>query len=384
MHIATVGPTHPARGGIARFTTLLVRRLRTRHDVDFFTFSRLYPRLLFPGNTDADPSEELCREPATRCLDSLNPLTWQRTGKAIVNARPDVLLLQWWTPFWLGLHCSLCRRARSAGIPVLTLAHQFVEPDASFVEYFITRGTLRRSDGLLLLSEEEMGMARRLAPDLPLRLVSLPGLHQPSEPAPDRGDARSRLGIDDERPVLLFFGFVRRYKGLHVLLEALASVAGVHLVVAGEFWENEGPYRSQISELGIDDRVTLLNRYQPNEELSRLFVAADALVLPYLGGNQSAVATTAIEYGLPVIASDVGGLAEIIEHGITGLLVPPGSSARLAEAIERFFTGDLGPVFRRAVSAQGQRPGWTQLVTEIESLAAEVAQRRGVRGGDAG
>lgn len=384
MHIATVGPTHPARGGIARFTTLLVRQMRTAHDVDFFTFSRLYPRLLFPGNTDADPSGEICREPATRCLDSLNPLTWRRTGRAIVDARPDVLLLQWWTPFWLGLHRSLSRRARNAGIPVLTLVHQLIEPDASFLEFFVTRGALRRSDGLVFLSELETGMARRFMPDMPLRLGSLPGLHTPSEPVPDRSAARAQLGIDDDRPLLLFFGFVRRYKGLHLLLEALASVAGVHLVVAGEFWENEGPYRSQISELGIDDRVTLLNRYQPNEELSRLFATADALVLPYFGGNQSAVATTALEHGLPVIASDVGGLAETIEDGATGLLVPPGDSTQLAGAIERFFAEDLGPVFRRTIAARGQPPSWAQLATEIESLAAEVTQSRRSGGNDAG
>jgi glycosyltransferase involved in cell wall biosynthesis len=346
--------------------------------VDFFTFSRLYPRLLFPGNTDADPSEESCREPATRCLDSLNPLSWRRAGRAIADVRPDVLLLQWWTPFWLGLTHSLSRRARRAGIPVLTLAHQLVEPDAPFIEYFISRGALRSSDGLLLLSEEEVAMAHRFMPGTPVRLVALPSLHQPTEPAPDRNDARSQLGIDGDRPVLLFFGFVRRYKGLHLLLEALASVAGVHLVVAGEFWENEGPYRSRIAALGIDDRVTLLNRYLPNEVLGRLFAAADVLVLPYLGGNQSAVAATALAHGLPVIATDVGGLAETVEHGVTGLLVRSGSSARLADAISRFFAEDLGPVFRRAIAGRGPRPGWAQLVAELEDLAAEVAQDRGL------
>jgi glycosyltransferase involved in cell wall biosynthesis len=350
--------------------------MRTAHEVDFFTFSRLYPSLLFPGNTDADPSGEICHEPATRCLDSLNPLTWRRTGKAIVEARPDVLLLQWWTSFWFGLNHSLCHHARNAGIPVITLAHQFVEPDASRVEVFFSRSALRRSDGLLLLSEKEMGMARRFKPEIPMRLGSLPGLHEPSEPIPDRSTARAQLGIDDDRPVLLFFGFVRRYKGLHILLEALASVAGVHLVVAGEFWENEEPYRSRISELGIDDKITLLNRYQPNEELSRLFIAADVLVLPYVSCNQSAVATTALDHGLPVIASKVGGLAETIEDGTTGLLVPPGDSARLAEAVERFFAEDLGPVFRRAIASRGRRPSWAQLVSEIESLAAEVVQER--------
>jgi glycosyltransferase involved in cell wall biosynthesis len=384
MKIATIGPVHPFRGGISLYTTLLVRHLRQSHQVKLFTFRRLYPRLLFPGSTRPDPSRSWIAEEAEAALDGVNPVTWLRTARSMLSSKPDLVLLQWWTPFWWPLYATVARHARRAGVPVLTIAHQLIEPDSSFFEWFMTRSALRLTDGLMVMTEEEVGMAKRVLPGKPVRLTPLPPF-QSSEPTPlSRDQARQQLGIDPEQRLLLFFGFVRRYKGLGYLLQALAQVPEVNLLVAGEFWENESSYHKQIQQLGLGERVRLVNRYIRNEETAAYFTAADALVLPYLSGSQSAVAATAISYDLPIIATTIGGLGETIIEGETGLLVPPANSDRLAQAVASYFDENLGPGFREAIKHQRQRLTWKGLVRDIEELGQELLAAKTTGGANAG
>jgi len=376
MKLAVVGPTYPFRGGIALYSTLLVRALRERHQVDFFAFRRLYPRLLFPGSTDPDPSAVPLVEPCSPTLDGLDPATWFRTAKLIVSARPDLLVLQWWTAYWLPLYRTLAGRARAAGVPVLTIVHQLVEPASPNAERLLTRLALRSSDGLLMPGPVEAELVRRWFPGRPVRQGRLPAFpHCPGE-RPSRDEARRALGVDPSAPLLLFFGFVRRYKGLRTLLQALARVPEVRLLVAGKFWENERSYRERIRRLGLADRVSLVDRYVGNEEVARLFAAADALVLPYLAGGQSAVGVTALSFGLPVIATRIGGLEGLVADGETGLLVEPGSSDQLAHAIRRLFHEGLAAPMREAAAREGARRSWGSLTAVVEELAAELIAGR--------
>lgn len=381
MRYIVIGPTYPFRGGIAHYTTLLVKHLRARHEVRFFSFRRQYPRLLFPGNTSADPSADTLYEQCERPIDTLNPFTWLATARQVVAERPDILLLQWWTPFWIPLLLIVSRAARRAGIPILYISHQFIEPDSSLIEWFFARLTLRLADGLIVMTEEEFGMARRVLPGKPIRAGHLPLFEVFTPQQLGQAAARRQLGVPEQGPLLLMFGFVRRYKGLRVLLEALAQAEQpAHLLVAGEFWEDEQPYREQIRRLGLAARVTIHNRYIANEGIEPYFAAADALVLPYLTGSQSGVAMTAIHYGLPVIASSVGGLAETITHGETGLIVPPGNTAALAEAIDHFFQAGLGDAFHSATAQARDRLSWAALIRIIEELSYELARAGGQPG----
>lgn len=373
MKFVVIGPTYPFRGGIAHFTTLLVKHLRERHSVRFLSYRRQYPRLLFPGNVGADPSATTLYEQCERPIDTLNPLSWLATARQIVAERPDIVLLQWWTPFWIPLLLIVSRAAHKAGIPVLYISHQFIEPDSSLVEWFFARMTLRLASGLIVTTEEEFGMARRVLPGKPIRTGHIPTFAGLPREHLTRAEARRRLGADPDAPLLLMFGFVRRYKGLRYLLDALARMpAPPHLLVAGEFWEDEHAYREQISRLGLAQRVTLHNRYINNEEIEPYFAAADALVLPYLSGSQSAVGMIAIDYGLPVIATSVGGLAETITDGESGLIVPPADSAALARAIERFFHENLGATFRAGMAQARERLSWAALIRIIEELSHEL------------
>lgn len=377
MKFCVIGPTYPYRGGIAHYTTLLVHHLRQRHEVCFYSYRRQYPRWLFPGNTAPDPSDYALYEPCERAVDTLNPFTWWRTAQRIVMDRPDILLLQWWTPFWLPLLLVVSTTARRAGIPILYFCHQFIEPDSSIGEWFLARFALRLSDGLIVLTEEEFVMARRAFPGKAIRVGYLPICDGFPRRNISRMEARQRLGIDPTEPLLLFFGFVRRYKGLRYLLEALARLPRpIRLLIAGEFWEEEQAYRDLIRELGLEARVTIHNRYIPNEEVELYFVAADALVLPYLTGSQSAVGMTALQFGLPLIATAVGGLSETLTYVETGLIVPPGDSVALAAAVEQFFSEGLGDTFRANMARARERFSWEALIRTIEEISGEISGKR--------
>jgi len=373
---AVVGPTYPFRGGIAHFTTLLVHHLRRAHAVKFYSYWRQYPAWLFPGNTDRDPSAQPLEEAVERSLDPYNPLTWWRTARRLVAERPDALLLQWWTPFWLPLQAVLALSARRAKIPVLFFCHQLVEPDSSRLEWQIARLGLRLGQAYIVVSERERAQLQQA---FPKRRVAL-GHHPAYEGFPTQHltlpEARRGLGLPGpETPVLLAFGFVRRYKGLRYLLAALAAgPATAHLVIAGEFWEDEPGYRRLVDELGLRERVTIHNRYIRNEEIEAYFVAANALVLPYLSGSQSGVGMLAIEYGLPIIATNVGGLAETVRDGVNGLIVPPADSAALAAALRRFVDEGLEGPMRAEAARVRERLSWPALVGVIEEIRSGLTR----------
>jgi len=333
VRFAVVGPTYPFRGGIAHYTTLLVKHLRAQHDVCFYSYWRQYPRWLFPGNTARDPSEARLDEACERTLDALNPLTWWTTARRIVRDAPDVLLLQWWTPFWLPLYACLAALAHRAHIPIVYLCHQLVEPDSPPYEWWLARLGLRLGDGFIAVTASERARLARAFPTKRVAAGFLPLYDSFPQQHLTRDEARAQLGVAPDGPLLLFFGFVRRYKGLRYLLDALAGVSpSVQLVIAGEFWEGEQPYRALMAQHDLTDRVLIHNRYIRNEEVEKYFVAVDALVLPYLSDSQTDVAMTALHFGVPIISTSVGGLAETVKHGESGLIVPPADSAAMQSA----------------------------------------------------
>ena len=188
----------------------------------------------------------------------------------------------------------------------------------------------------------------------------------------DRAKAREKMGLAGDLPVILFFGFVRRYKGLHVLLESMPAVRDalpdVHLLVAGEFYDDEDPYQKKVELLDLQNQVKLVNQYIPKDEVADYFAAADVVVQPYLSATQSGVAQVAYQFEVPIITTDVGGLAETVPHEEAGLIVPPDDAAALANAIVRFFVDDMQAGLTAGVRRQKQSLGWNQLLDAIESV----------------
>ena len=366
-----VGPAWPYRGGIAHFGQATARALAARgHEVDTVTFRRQYPERLFPGTSQLDdgpPPPDL--PPAPRLLDPLDPRTWFRTARHVADEGAEVAVLMVWMPFFAPMLGVIARRLRSRGVRVLAVVHNAVPHERRPGDRILTRWMLRACDGLLAMSDAVADDLRQLAPSVSHVVVPHPVYDGFGDPVP-RADARAALGLPPDAPVFLFFGFIRRYKGLAVLLNAWPEVVrqlpGARLVVAGEFYADEDALRLRAAALG--DSVRLDADYIPDDRVGLYFGAADAVVQPYLTATQSGVAQIAFHYGRPVVTTDVGGLAETVPDGVAGLVVPPDDPGALAEALVRFVRDGLGPELEDG--ARRQRVSWDALAEALEGLAA--------------
>jgi len=373
LRLCVIGPTYPFRGGIAHYTTLLVQNLRRAHEVNFYSYIRQYPSLLFPGSTEKDPSKQILKVDCEYILDPFNPWTWFKTFERIREDEPDALILQWWAPFWTPTLTAISYLIkRFTPIEILFICHHVTPPDGGPFDFFLAKRVLASGDHFIVLSEEDYRRLRRGLPEADIRLAAHPTYDIFNRNSNiDKLEARRWLGISEDERLILFFGFVRRYKGLPYLLKAMPSVLQrikVHLLIVGEFWESERAYRRAIERLGLNRSVTVLNKYVPNEEVGLYFSAADVVVLPYLEATQSGVVQLAYGFEKPVITTTVGGLTETVSHGRTGLIVPPRDSEALAEAIIRFFEDDLAADLIKGIRERQNDFSWTKLVKLIEEM----------------
>jgi glycosyltransferase involved in cell wall biosynthesis len=372
MNITILGTAFPLRGGIAHYNALLAAALGVTHAVDTVTFKRQYPAFLFPGKTQQESGETVTAVPAPQLVDSINPLNWVRVGRMIRDRRPDILVFKYWLPFFGPCFGTIARIVRSnKHTRIICICDNVLPHERRPFDIAFTRYAFAAVDAFIVQSSAVERDLQRLLPRARYRLVPHP-VYNIFGATGDKAEARLRLGITDER-VILFFGYVRRYKGLHVLLQAMPHLLArlpVRLLVVGEFYDDEQSYRQQIRTLGLEHAVTLHAEYVPNERVGEFFSAADVVVLPYVSATQSGIAQIAYNFDRPVIATNVGGLAEVVIDGRTGYVVPPGDPASLAAAIERFYTGQHEQEFANHVREEKRKYTWENLVAAIEQLTA--------------
>ena len=339
--IAVFGPFHPYRGGIAHHTTLLAAALAERHPVLGVNFTRLYPGVLFPGRTQFDASRAPLAAPGVRVerlVDSIGPHTWPRAARAVRAHGTRLLIVQWWHPFFAPACRALASRARRAGARVVFLCHNVLPHEHSRLDAALVRLGLGAADAYLVQSATDRERIAALFPHRPHVLTPHPAYTFFARGAIDRAQARATLGV--EGPVVLFFGLIRAYKGLDVLLRALAHArtrVPITLLVAGEFYEDRRPYEDLVRQLGLQDAVRIHDRYIPNEEVEAFFRAADLVVLPYRSATQSGIAQIALGFEIPVVVTRVGGLPEVVREGETGFTVPAEDPAALGAVLADFF-----------------------------------------------
>ncbi|MEU8172840.1 glycosyltransferase family 4 protein [Microbispora hainanensis] len=347
MRIAIVGPTYPYKGGGAQHTTELAHRLRARgHDVVIESWRAQYPSFLYPGQQTIDSPEGEPYPGTRRDLDWRRPDGWVACGRRLRGADLVVfaVLSPVQVPAYLGILYGLRRRAR-----VVALCHNVLPHESKPYDRPLMTALLRRADGVLAHSEQQADLARALT-GAPVRVAAL------APHLPTRG-AREATGREPTGR-LLFFGIVRPYKGLDLLLEALAQVPGVRLTVAGEFWGGLEDTRALIARLGLADRVEIRPGYVAAEDVPGLFAEADALVLPYRSATASQNVWLGHEHGVPVIATRVGALPDNVRDDVDGLLVEPGSAGPLAEAIKRFYEPGTPERLRAGVAPVDPEPHW--------------------------
>jgi D-inositol-3-phosphate glycosyltransferase len=373
VKFALVGPAAPYRGGIAHYGAAVDEALTRRgHETRRFNYSRLYPQALFPGRTQYDDRPGGFEGPSERCLDSLAPWTWWASAGRICDWPADAALLHSWHPFFAPALATLAWRLERAGIPALVLCHNVQPHEPTVVDRALLAALYRTARRFVVQASSEATALRKV-----IRSDAACDVHPhpPYDifarrfPPPARETARRTLGLADGRRLLLFFGYVRRYKGLDRLLEALPPVraagADVELLVAGEFYEPLSSYRERVQALGLSDRVRLLDRYVPNAEVPDYLAAADLVVVPYRSATQSGVAQLAAAYGVPALVTRVGGLADTDDA--EGLIrfaadaTPAGLARSIAETL-------AAPPARRAPIGS-LSAGWFRLAETLERLA---------------
>ena len=371
MKIVIIGTAFPLRGGIAHYIALLGKALAGRHEVETITFKRQYPAFLFPGKTQQESDEGPHAPPAPELVDSINPLNWIRVALLLRQRKPDLLVFKYWLPFFgpcFGTIAGLVKRRSSTR--VLFICDNILPHEKRPFDMPFTRYAFKRADYFIVQSDAVERELRQFWPEAIFRRVPHPVYSMFGSPV-QKDAARKELGLD-KRPTMLFFGYIRAYKGLHLLLDAMADVARempLHLLAVGEFYDDESTYRAQIKRLGLEGNVTVVSDYVPNDRVRLYFSASDAVVLPYLSATQSGIAQIALNFDKPLIVTDVGGLAENVVPGVTGLVVPPDDPKLLADAMLRFYREGLEEAFLPAVREEKKKYSWEALVSAIEELA---------------
>lgn len=377
MRLALIGPSRPFRGGIAQFHDGLAAALDALgHDVSRISFRRLYPRLLFPGRTELEPtaspsapSDRLA--PPAPILDAVLPWTWRRALRAATGV--DAAVVEWWHPFFAPALGGIAGALRRRRIPTVFVCHN-VEPHEPMPGgAALARYACGRAAAFLTLARASGARLEAAWPGRPVRVVAPPVLLPfAADHSHDRVACARALGLPDAARRVLFFGYVRAYKGLPTLVEAMGALdPPAQLVVAGEIYHRDAAfYRALAGAHGVADRLVLLDRFLTTAESACCFGAADVVALPYWEASQSGVAPLAMACGRPVVASDVGGLPELVVPGETGLLVPPRNAGALAAALATAL--DAAPAWGPASRVRARHFGFGPVADAVVELAREA------------
>jgi D-inositol-3-phosphate glycosyltransferase len=364
MKILLLSPAHPLRGGIAASSERLAQVLQEAgHEVVIYSFKLQYPAFLFPGKTqftDDPPPPGLTIKAR---LNSVNPLNWLLVGREMAREKPDKIIVRFWLPFMGPCKGTVLRVARWLSRKKTTVTalvdniipHEKRPGDRFFARYFIGA-----CDDFVVMSRSVGEEIKEIAGAGEVRFAPHP-IYDTYGAALDKSTARRQLGIPDEVPVVLFFGFIRAYKGLDLLLQALAQTPGVHALIAGECYESWQPYQDIIDKNNLTDRVHLFTDFIPAAEVAVFFSAADLVVQPYRSATQSGISQIAYHFEKPMIVTNVGGLPEIVTDGVSGYVVLPEPGA-IAAAMQDFFEHDRAVVMQEGVRREKARFSWENLV----------------------
>jgi len=370
MKIVIVSPAYPLRGGIAHSAGLLYKELAKNHEVFLITFKRQYPNFLFPGKSQTESVEETDRIPTEVILDSINPFIWNSTAKRIINLKPDLVIFKHWLPFFAPCYGWIARKIKkSSTAKLMAVCHNIIPHEKRIGDKTLSKYFLNKIDYFIPLSDQVkkdlfLFVKNPVYKLLPLPVFSLFGVRV------NKDEAKKYLNIIDKN-ILLFFGFIRDYKGLDVLIEAFALVRkkmDVKLIVAGEFYEPEEKYLNLISKYNLENSIILKKDFIPTSEVKYYFSAADAVVLPYKSATQSGIVQVAVNFCKPVIATNVGGIGEVIEEGKTGYVVEKENPEKLAQAIIRFYNDDKEKEFSLNMKSLKEKYSWQNFVKGMFEL----------------
>lgn len=374
--IAILGPAYPLRGGLAAFNERLAQALQVHgHQVKIYTFSLQYPALLFPGKTQYSEDPAPVDLNINAVINSINPFNWQAVGKQIAQYKPDMLIVAFWLPFMAPCLSTICRIVRRrVGTHIIGLVHNIIPHERRLGDRQLAAYFVKSSDSFLVLSKSVAADLRQFDQHKQIEFAPHP-IYDSYGELVEKTDARTKLKLDVEGKYILFFGFIRAYKGLDLLLEAMRDprirALGVKLIVAGEFYEDEEDYENQIAAAGIQEQLTLHTHFIPNSAVRYYFGAADLVVQPYKTATQSGISQLAYHFEKPMVVTHVGGLPEIVEDGVAGYVVEVDAQS-IADAIVAFYEQAQEEILTEGVRMAKQRFSWETLIERIKVLHKSV------------
>ncbi len=370
MNVIIVGPVYPLRGAMAQLNIILGWYLSKEHNVQIVSLTRQYPSLLFPGKTQIDPGKPLFNVPTVPLIDTINPISWFRAARYIAGQKPDVVIFRYWMPFFAPCFGTIARLVkRKISTQVIFICDNIIPHEKRPGDVALTKYAFHSVDSFVVLSKTVEEDLHRFAPKAKYVLSHLPLFDVFGELQPKK-ESKIKLGISEDH-AMLFFGYVRAYKGLDVLLDAMPLILKkipAILIIAGEFYENEEKYRNKIRQLGLEKNIRLYSDYIPNEEISVYFSAADVVVLPYVSATQSAIVPVAYHFDKPVIVTDVGGLSEVVKDGRTGFVVPPQDPQAFADAVVKYYQDKCENEFTLNIQKEKKLYEWDTFIEQLGKL----------------
>ncbi|MCR4586627.1 MAG: glycosyltransferase [Lachnospiraceae bacterium] len=369
--IVVIGPVYPYKGGISHYTGLLVRALGKKYETVCYSYSMQYPKLLFKREQKDYTNKSFCAEDTKYEINTANPFNWGKSAGLIRAEKPDLVIISWWHPYFAPCYQGLT--AHLKGIPVAFLCHNVLPHERFPLDSVLTKATLKRAAFAIVHSEGDKEDLNRLLPEMKVCKQVHPTYNAFKMKDMPRGEARKILGLDEESPMILFFGYVRKYKGLDILINAMSeSRVRPKLYIVGDFGKDKEEYLKLIEDKGIRDLVHIEDGYVPDTEVEKFFAAADLCVCPYRSATQSGIVQIAYGFGLPVIVTKVGGLPEVVDDGRTGYVVKPEDPEALIAAIDSYFSENRQAEFAENVRAESRRFSWDRMVETIEGAYEEI------------
>ena len=370
-NIIIIGPAHPLRGGLASYNERLAREFQQQgHTVTIYTFSLQYPGFLFPGTT------QYSSEPAPKDLsikivvNSINPFNWIKIGNQIKKNKPDLIVVRYWLPFMGPCLGSILRLVKKNNhTKIVCIADNIIPHEKRFGDNAFTKYFIKPIDGFITMSQKVLSDLNQFAKDKPARYVAHP-LYDNFGERINKSEARKNIGIETDIPIVLFFGFIRKYKGLDILFDAISllkesseKIINIKFLIAGEFYEDRKPYDEQIKKLGIEDALILHTDFIPDSEVKNYFCAADVVIQPYRNATQSGVTPLAYHFEIPMIVTNVGGLPSLVPDYKVGLIAEPDAES-IAKKIKEYFS--LGTAhFTPALSEEKKKYSWDIMANQI-------------------
>ncbi|MEO7047384.1 MAG: glycosyltransferase family 4 protein [Ferruginibacter sp.] len=372
-NIVIIGPAYPLRGGgMASFNERLARAFQQQgHKVTIYTFSLQYPSFLFPGtsqySTEAAPQDLNIKV----CINSINPFNWIKTGLKLRKEKPDFIVVRYWMPFMGPCFGTILRSAKKNKYSkIVCIADNVIPHEKHFYDNAFTKYFIKPVDAFITMSQKVLTDLKTFTTTKPAKYVPHP-LYDNFGNKISKQQARKNLGIDLDEKVILFFGFIRKYKGVDILLDAMPSVIqkmpGIKLMIAGEYYEDAKTYEQQIEKLGIQNNLILKNGFVADHDIKNYLCAADVVIQPYRNATQSGVTPLAYHFEIPMIVTNVGALPDMVPDGKVGLVAEPNASS-IAEKILAYF--EMGEAhFLPALIEEKKKYSWEVMVNEIIASA---------------